>query len=78
MKTVFNYQIVNPPVALDLNDLVGKDTKQHYPTITDDKGIKNLLLSIKEYQGENLNEKCSFDVSLYFCETRKYSISIME
>ena len=48
----FNYQITNPPAALDLNDLVGKNRKKHYPTITDDKGIKNLLLSIKEYQGE--------------------------
>ena len=48
----FNYQITNPPAALDLNDLVGTNRKKHYPTITDDKGIKNLLLSIKEYQGE--------------------------
>ncbi len=48
----FNYQITNPPATLDLSDLVGKATKQHYPTITDDTGIKNLLASIKEYQGE--------------------------
>jgi len=48
----FNYQITNPPAAIDLKDLVGKNTKRHYPTITDDTGIKNLLLSIKEYQGE--------------------------
>jgi len=42
----------NPANDIDLIEIVGKSTEQHYPTITDDTGIKNLLTSIKEYQGE--------------------------
>jgi len=47
-----NYSITNPPATLDLEDLVGKLTKVHYPTITDDKGIKALLLNIDNYSGD--------------------------
>lgn len=42
----------NPAADILLEEILGKVSKQHYPTITDDKGIKNLLTSIKEYQGE--------------------------
>ena len=42
----------NPAADILLEEILGKKTKQHYPTITDDTGIKNLLTSIKEYQGE--------------------------
>ena len=42
----------NPANDIDLIEIVGKSKEQHYPTITDNQGIKNLLLSIKEYQGE--------------------------
>lgn len=42
----------NPCSDFDISEIVGKSTQQHYPTITDDKGIKNLLTSIKEYGGE--------------------------
>jgi integrase len=42
----------NPAGDILLEEILGKKTKQHYPTITDDTGIKNLLTSIKEYQGE--------------------------
>ncbi len=42
----------NPCADVLLEEILGKKTKQHYPTITDDTGIKNLLASIKEYQGE--------------------------
>ena len=42
----------NPCADILLEEILGKKTKQHYPTITDNQGIKNLLLSIKEYQGE--------------------------
>jgi len=42
----------NPCADVLLEEILGKKTKQHYSTITDDKGIKNLLTSIKEYQGE--------------------------
>ena len=42
----------NPCADVLLEEILGKKTKQHYPTITDDTGIKNLLISIKEYKGE--------------------------
>lgn len=42
----------NPCSDFDISEIVGKSNEQHYPTITDDKGIKNLLISIKEYGGE--------------------------
>jgi integrase len=42
----------NPAVEIGLEEILGKSTKKHYPTITDDKGIKNLIISIKDYQGE--------------------------
>jgi len=42
----------NPAADILLEEILGKKTKQHYPTITDDKEIKYLLLNIKEYKGE--------------------------
>jgi len=42
----------NPCSDFDISEIVGRSNEQHYPTITDDKGIKNLLISIKEYGGE--------------------------
>lgn len=42
----------NPASDISLIDILGKKSKQHYPTITDKQGIKNLLISIKEYKGE--------------------------
>jgi len=42
----------NPAADILLEEILGKKTKQHYPTITDDNGIKNLLISINEYTGE--------------------------
>jgi len=42
----------NPAIEIGLSEIIGKSTKNHYATITDDKGIKNLLTSIKEYGGE--------------------------
>ena len=42
----------NPASDIDLIEIIGKSKEQHYPAITDDTGIKNLLISIKEYQGE--------------------------
>ena len=41
----------NPAADILLEQILGKNTRQHYPTITDDEGIKNLLLSIDEYKG---------------------------
>jgi integrase len=42
----------NPAADILLEEILGKVSKQHYPTITDNEGIKNLLLSIHEYKGE--------------------------
>ena len=42
----------NPAIEIGLSEIIGKSAKNHYATITDNKGIKNLLISIKEYGGE--------------------------
>jgi integrase len=42
----------NPCADILLEEILGKESKKHYPTITDSTGIKNLLIGIKEYQGE--------------------------
>jgi integrase len=42
----------NPAADIDISELIGKTNEQHYPTITDNNGIKNLFSSIKEYGGE--------------------------
>ena len=48
-----NYRIdINPCLSIDITDLIGKPTGRHYPTITDDKGIKALLLAIDDYKGD--------------------------
>jgi len=44
--------IRNPASDIDLKEIIGKSKETHYPTITDDRGIKNLLTSINEYKGE--------------------------
>ncbi len=54
----------NPAADILLEEILGKKTKQHYPTITDDTGIKNLLTSIKEYQGEP-STKCALLMLAY-------------
>lgn len=42
----------NPAADIDISEIIGKTNEVHYPTITDDNGINNLLTSIKEYGGE--------------------------
>jgi len=42
----------NPAADLEVSEIIGKSTEQHYPTITDDNKIANLLTSIEEYGGE--------------------------
>ena len=42
----------NPCADIEISEIIGKVNEQHYPTITDDKGIRNLLTSIQDYTGE--------------------------
>ena len=42
----------NPCADIEVSEIIGKSKENHYPTITDNQGIKNLLLSINEYKGE--------------------------
>ncbi len=42
----------NPCADIEASEIIGKPQEVHYPTITDDTGIKNLLTSISEYKGE--------------------------
>ncbi|MBT5935087.1 integrase arm-type DNA-binding domain-containing protein [Sulfurimonas sp.] len=43
----------NPASDIDISEIIGQSKEEHYPTIIDDKGIRNLLTSIKEYGGES-------------------------
>ena len=45
------YASRNPIADIDINELLGKQEIKHYPTITDDTEIKNLITSIQEYKG---------------------------
>jgi len=42
----------NPCADIEIGEIIGKTNEQHYPTITDNTGIKNLFTSINEYGGE--------------------------
>ena len=42
----------NPAGDIEIGEIIGKNNEQNYPTITDNLGIKNLLLSINGYGGE--------------------------
>ena len=42
----------NPCADIEAIEIIGRPQEQHYATITDDAGIKNLLISIQEYTGE--------------------------
>ena len=48
-----NYGIeINPCLSLDIGDFAGAKSQKSYPTITDDAGIKTLLLAIEDYTGD--------------------------
>ena len=57
MSKTFKYAVANgyasrnPIADIDINELLGKQEIKHYPTITDDTEIKNLITSIQEYKG---------------------------
>ena len=47
----------NPANDILLEEVIGKKSTRHFPTITDDKGIKGLLLAIDSYTGEYTTKK---------------------
>ncbi len=56
--SVANYKADrNPTADFLLEEILGKKSKVHYPTITDDKGIRGLLLAIDSYQGEHTTKQ---------------------
>jgi len=42
----------SPAADIDLSEILGERSRQHYPTITDDKGIRGLLMGIEGYKGD--------------------------
>ncbi len=42
----------NPAADIEIGEIIGSSNEEHYPTITDDIGIKNLFISIQEYGGD--------------------------
>ena len=57
LNKVFKYAVSNqfckrnPCSELDKNEILKSAPRRHYPTITDPKGIKTLIDSIKDYSG---------------------------
>lgn len=62
----------NPANDILLEEILGKKSKKHYPTIIDDKGIKSLLLSIDSYTGEHTTKQALKMLSHVF--VRPYNI----
>jgi len=42
----------NPCASIEINDLLGDTPRKNYPTITDEEGIRGLLLAIDGYTGD--------------------------
>ncbi len=68
----------NPSNDFDLQEIIGKSSKNHYPTITDDKGIKNLLISIKEYQGETSTKYALLMLAYTFVRPTNIRLALWE
>jgi len=47
----------NPANDILLEEILGKKSRKHYPTITDEQSIKNLLLAIDSYTGEHTTKR---------------------
>jgi len=47
----------NPASDILLEEVIGKKSTKHYPTITDDMGIRGLLLAIDSYTGEHTTKR---------------------
>ena len=59
----------NPASDIDANEIIGKPQEKHYPTLTDDNEIKNLLISIKEYGGEFTTKQALLMMAYTFVRT---------
>ena len=63
ISKVFKWSIANnkadknPTTDILLEEILGKKSKVNYPTITDNKGIRGLLLAIDSYQGEHTTKQ---------------------
>ena len=68
----------NPCADILLEEILGKKTKQHYPTITDNTGIKNLLISIKEYQGETSTKNALLMLAYTFVRPSNVRLALWE
>ena len=48
-----DYRIeANPCASIEISDLLGDSSKKNYPTITDEEGVRGLLLAIDDYTGD--------------------------
>jgi len=68
----------NPANDIDVTEIIGKSKDKHYPTITDDKDIKNLLISIKEYQGETSTKYALLMLAYTFVRPSNIRLALWE
>ncbi len=62
----------NPANDILLEEVIGKKSTRHFPTITDDKGIRGLLLAIDSYTGEYTTKRALQMLAYVF--VRPYNI----
>lgn len=66
----------NPATDIDLSEIIGKSNEKHYPTITNDKGIKNLLISIQDYTGEYITKQALMMMAYTFVRTKNIRFAL--
>lgn len=59
----------NPANDIDVSEIIGKQKVVNYPTITDDAGIRGLLLAIDSYQGEHTTKQALKFMAYVFVRT---------
>ena len=68
----------NPCADIEASEIIGKSQEQHYPTIIDDAGIKNLLISIKEYKGETSTKYSLLMLAYTFVRSSNVRLALWE
>ncbi len=68
----------NPCADIEVSEIIGKSQETHYPTITDDTGIKNLLISIKEYGGETSTKYSLLMLAYTFVRSSNVRLALWE